>query len=333
MLRKFLSIMMLVLVFTFFAFGGISSAKSKALLYTSVPQSIIDKIRIDFTSRHPDTQLEVYRTGTSKVLAKIYAEHKGGKIQADLVWVADFSVYESLKGKGILMRYVPPEAKELPADFIDQDGYYYGARLINMVIGYNTMRVKGDQIPKSWKDLLQAKIKDRIGMSTPVRSGAMMVTYGAFISSEELGWDYFDRIHANGVKHDSNTGVAKKIATGELLMGFVLDYAIRTMKKKGSPIDFVWPEEGCVMVPSPIGIVAGTQNAEGAKTFLRYSLSREGQKEFVKAGFIPVREDVKPPKGTPPLAQIKTLKVSYKWLVKNQEKIVKRFEKIAAKYK
>jgi len=333
MFRKSVSIMMLVLAFNLFVLGGISSAKSKVLLYTSVPQSIIDKIRIDFASRHPDIQLEIYRTGTGKVLAKIYAEHEGGKIQADLIWVADFSVYESLKEKGILMRYVPPEARELPAQFIDEDGYYYAARLINMVIGYNTRRVRGGQIPKSWKDLLDAKLKDRIGMCTPGRSGAMMVTYGAFISSPELGWDYFERIHANGVKHDSNTGVAKKIATGELVMGFVLDYMIRTMKKKGSPIDFVWPEEGCVMVPSPIGIVEGTENAVGAKTFLRYSLSREGQKEFVKAGFIPVREDVKPPKETPPLAQIKTLKVSYKWLVKNQEEIIKRFEKIAAKYK
>ncbi|MEE9420075.1 MAG: ABC transporter substrate-binding protein [Desulfatiglandaceae bacterium] len=332
MFKKYMSIMMLVLAFTVFAFGGVSSAKSKVLLYTSVPQSIIDKIRIAFTSKHPDVQLEVYRTGTGKVLAKIYAEHEGGKIQADLVWVADFSVYESLKGKGILMQYFPPEAKELPAEFIDGEGYYYGARLINMVIGYNTRRVKGDGIPKSWKDLLAPKLKGRIGMCTPVRCGSMMVTYGAFLSNPELGWDYFDKIYANGVKHDSNTGVAKKIATGELLMGFVLDYAIRGMEKKGSPIGFVWPQEGCVMVPSPIGIVADTKNMEGAKTFLRYSLSREGQREFVKAGFIPVRGDVEPPAGTPPLNQIKTLQVDYKWLVKNQKEIVKRFEKIAAKY-
>jgi len=104
------------------------------------------------------------------------------------------------------------------------------------------------------------------------------------------------------------------------------------MEKKGSPIGFLWPQEGCVMVPSPIGIVAGTKNMEGAKTFLRYSLSREGQREFVKAGFIPVRGDVKSPAGTPPLNQIKTLEVDYKWLVKNQKEIMKRFEKIAAKY-
>ena len=71
---------------------------------------------------------------------------------------------------------------------------------------------------------------------------------------------------------------------------------------------------------------------EGAKTFLRYALSREGQGEFIKAGFIPVRADVESPAGTPPLDQIKTLQVDYKWLVKNQKEIIKRFEKIAAKY-
>lgn len=48
MFKKYMSIMMLVLAFTVFAFGGVSSAKSKVLLYTSVPQSIIDKIRLVF---------------------------------------------------------------------------------------------------------------------------------------------------------------------------------------------------------------------------------------------------------------------------------------------
>jgi len=319
-----------LLLITILIFGFSSSvlAKEKITLYTSVPQSIIDNIKKDFEQKNPDIDLEIYRSGTSKVLAKLYAEKESNNIVVDVIWVADFSIYENLKAENLLYPYLSPEAVNVPKVYYEPEGYYYGARLINMVLGYNTKFIKENDIPDSWKDLLDPRFKNKVGSSTPERSGAFFVTAGAFASNPDLGWNYFVEFAKQNPVLDSNTGIANKIASGELLMGFVLDFSIRSMKDEGSPIDFVWPVEGAVSVPSPIGIIAATENLENAKRFVDYSISKEGQQEFARNGFIPIRKDVSPPAGTPDLEEIKLMKTDWEWLRDNYSEIIQKFNEI-----
>jgi len=322
---------LLLIVFLIFGFSFSALAKEKITLYTSVPQNIIDNIKKDFEQKNPDIDLEIYRSGTSKVLAKLYAEKESNNIVVDVVWVADFSIYEKLKAEDLLYPYLSPEAANIPKVYYEPEGYYYGARLINMVLGYNTKFIKGDDIPSNWTDLLNPRFKGKVGSSTPERSGAFFVTAGAFASNPELSWDYFVEFAKQNPVLDSNTGIAKKVASGELIMGFVLDYTIRSMKEKGSPIDFVWPEEGAVSVPSPIGIIATTKNLESAKRFVDYSISKEGQQEFTRNGFIPIRKDVVPPAGAPDLEKIKLMKTDWEWLRDNYSEIIQKFNEILIK--
>jgi len=319
-----------LLLITILIFGFSSSvlAKEKITLYTSVPQSIIDNIKKDFEQKNPDIDLEIYRAGTSKVLAKLYAEKESNNIVVDVIWVADFTIYENLKAENLLYPYLSPEAVNVPKIYYEPEGYYYGARLINMVLGYNTKFIKGEDIPDSWEDLLDPRFKNKVGCSTPESSGAFFVTTGAFAYSPDLGWEYFVKLNKQNPVLDSNTAIANKIASGELLMGFVLDFSIRSMKDEGSPIDFVWPVEGAVMVPSPIGIISSTANLKSAKRFVDYSISKEGQQEFARNGFIPIRKDVSPPAGTPDLEEIKLMKTDWEWLRDNYSEIILKFNEI-----
>jgi len=319
---------LLLIIILIFGFSSSVLAKEKITLYTSVPQSIIDNIKKDFEQKNPDIDLEIYRSGTSKVLAKLYAEKESNNIVVDVIWVADFSIYENLKAENLLYPYLSPEAVNVPKVYYEPEGYYYGARLINMVLGYNTKFIKGNDIPDSWKDLLDPRFKGKVGSSTPERSGAFFVTAGAFASNQDLSWDYFVDFAKQNPVLDSNTGIANKIASGELLMGFVLDFSIRSMKDEGSPIDFVWPVEGAVSVPSPIGIIAVTKNLENAKRFVDYSISKDGQQEFARNGFIPIRKDVSPPAGTPDLDEIKLMKTDWEWLRDNYSDIMQKFNEI-----
>ena len=90
-------------------------------LYTSVPQPIADKIQADFQSKFPDITLDVFRSGTSAVTAKIATEKEAGEIQADLVWVAEPSTYEDFKDQDLLLKFTPPEAGNLPGEMKDPE--------------------------------------------------------------------------------------------------------------------------------------------------------------------------------------------------------------------
>ena len=124
----------------------------------------------------------------------------------------------------------------------------------------------------------------------------------------------------------SNGKVRDALATGELTVGIVLDYMIRGAKAKGSPVDYIWPEEGTVMIPSPIAIFNTSQNPEAAQVFVDYALSQDGQKTLVELGnFIPVRADVDPPADTPGMAEIKGIPVDWVSVKENTEALKDQF--------
>ncbi|MFP4431005.1 MAG: ABC transporter substrate-binding protein [Spirochaetaceae bacterium] len=278
-------------------------------IYTSVPQGIIDKIQADFMAKYPDIELEVFRAGTGAVIAKVATELEAGELLADLVWVAEPSTYEMFKDQGILLQFTPAEADALAEGMADPEGYYYAGRLINMIIGYNTDLV--DDPPETWSDLLGSRYAGPKGMASPVTSGAALAT--AYAIAQEHGDNYFRRFRANdGVQARSNGAVRDSLSTGEYETGIVLDYMIRGRKAEGAPVDYVWPKDGTVFIPSPIAIFNTSSNIETAKVFVDYTLSAEGQRTLVELGnFIPIRDDVDPPEGAPRLGEIDAIPIDW----------------------
>lgn len=288
-------------------------------LYTSVPQNIADKIQSDFEAKNPDIKLDVFRSGTGAVVTKLMTEKAAGDIRADLIWVADPSTYEGFKQQNMLLEFTPAEAASLPSSMKDPDGYYYAGRLINMIIGYNTSEVTTP--PKTWKELLSEEYRGKVGMATPLSSGAALAA--AATLADKYGWQYFKDFHANGgAQEKSNGSVRDLIASGELKAGIVLDYMMRTAKSKGSPVDYVWPSDGAVFIPSPIAILAASKHPGAAKSFVGYVLSKSGQQTMVELGdFIPVRADVQPPDGAPGLSSIEKLPTNWKQVSADTDKI------------
>jgi iron(III) transport system substrate-binding protein len=276
-------------------------AEESVTLYTSVPTTIISKIEKAFEAHTPGVDLKVFRSGTGKIAAKIATEREAGSVQADVIWVADFAYYETLKEQKLLLKYDSPAGHDLPASMKDPDGYYYSARMIAMALAYN--RAIKDP-PRRWTDLLDAKWKNKVVMSNPQYSGAALDTVGGLIMN--YGLAYFRKLRANGaIVVRANNTVAAKVASGEFPVGIALDYFVRNQQEKGSPIALVYPEDGAVAIASPIAIISTSKHQEAAKKFLDYVISKEGQEALRTLGsFIPVRPGMTPPAGAPTVQQL-----------------------------
>lgn len=300
-------------------------------LYTSVPQNIASRIEESLKKRHPDLRMTIFRAGTGEVVAKLAAEQKAGAIQADVVWVAEPSTYEEFKKQDLLLRFAPKDADKLSAELKDADGFYYAGRLINTVIIYNTQLVKTP--PAGWRDLTKPEFKGKIGLPTPAASGAAVAFVGALSKSSDFGYGYLKELKANGaVQVQNNTEANTKVAKGELMVASTLDYMIRGLKKQGSPVDVVWPKEGAIFTPSPVGILKTSKNLEASKAFVDYLLSQQGQQDMVEVGsFLPVRDDVAPPEGAPKLSEIKRFPLDWKDITTRTEEIKKNFADIFGK--
>jgi len=276
-----------------------ATAQAAITLYTSESQDKVNEMKADFEKRAAGTTLNIYRSGTQVVIGKLQAEIQAGAVQADLIWMADIDFFAQLSRRNLLQAYTPPEAERAPAKFRYEGGRYHEVRLIFNTVGFNTLRVTGR--PTSWKDLADPRFKGKVGMASPFYSGAAFSTLGTLVPHQAFGWEFFRRLKDNGVVVEQSNGtVAQKLATGEFQIASVVDFFLRDMKAKGSPVDHVWPREGAVLIPTPIGIVQGTKNPAAAQAFLRYLYSADGQKLFVQQGYVPVLPGIEGPTGMPP---------------------------------
>lgn len=292
-------------------------------LYTSIPMATATAVVKDFEASYPGTKVELFRTGSSEVLAKIWAEKQAGAIKADVIWIADASAYYNMIEQGLLMKYKSSEAENVPGAMKDPDGYWTGARLINMIIAYNTKLVKTP--PNSWYDF--QKFGKRACTPNPLGSGAMLVTAGTIANA--WGWDFFRDLRKAGVLVVSgNSEAAAAVVAGEVDVGMTLDYIALGEKKKGAPIEIVWPKEGVFSIASPVAILSTTKNPDTAKTFVDYAVSKRGQEFMVKENLMPVRIDVTGPTGLPNSKDVKAITIPYRWIADNSENIVSEFEKI-----
>lgn len=321
------------LVTAFLAMTLLSSvvySKTPITIYSSVHEDVLAAIAKEFNKRTPDVELKYFRLGTTKIIAKVNTEVKAGGIKADLVWTAEPAYFEELKQRGLIRKYLSPAAKNIPKVFIDPDGYYIGARILSIGLMYNTKLVKEAEAPKDWNDMLDPKWKDQIVHANPLYSGSATATVTGLTQNAAYGWAYYEKLRANGCTIiKGQGGTQRKVAGGEYKVGIGLDYGIRKMTAKGSPIQFVYPKSGTVTWGSPIAIFKASKQQDAAKKFIDFVISPDGQKFLISQYIVSVNPKVASPKGAPPVMDIlsEALPVDWDYLIKNREKLLKRFSK------
>ena len=328
-MKKFLAIVLaLVMCLGMAACGGSGAqdgSKGTVTVYTSVPQEMADAFKETFEDKNPGVTVNVYRATAGEVLTKVKTEAEGGQITADIVWVADFSSAESLKDLGLLAQYTSTEDAAIDASLKDAEGYYYGSRIISMVLAYNTMYM--ETAPSSWNDMLSANLTGKVGMPS-TSSGSAFQYIGVMSENPAFGWDFFNAFKSNGgLVFKSNSDVLQRVATGELYAAPVLDYMVTEMKDEGSPVDFVIPAEGAVVVASPIAKLANCPNPELANLFIDYVLSAEGQSVLVSLNTTPVRTDVETGENVMSLDEI-TVMEDAKGYLKTADEVKTQFNAI-----
>lgn len=282
------------------------SGSGSLTVYTSEPQAKIDAIVAAFNAENPDIEVQVYRAGTGDLNARIASERATGSIGADVLLAADAPTFEGFKDDGLLLPYTPADVAALDPSVVDPDGYYVGTRIIPTVIAYNTGVV--DAPPTSWKELADPKYAGMITMPNPDVSGAAAYNTAVWMSTDSLGEPWLRELTANDpVVAESNGPVAQAVASGAQPVGIVVDYLVRELAAKGSPIDVSYPADGVPYITQPAGIFKDSKNSEAAKKFVDFLVSKEGQELAVSQQYLPVRGDVGTPANTPGLDQLTLL--------------------------
>ena len=272
-------------------------------LYTSMPKKAAIKTIQAYEKMAKDEKVVLFRSGTGNILSKLQAEFSAGKARADVVMLADELSMEALKRDGRLLPYRDAPVAGLPVGSFEAKRNYFGTKMMSVILIYNTKTAKR---PRSWKDILGPKNKGLVLMPNAVTSGSALANYAFLTSQPGLGVAYYKALSKNGaLVVRSNGQVRDAVASGSHKYGIILDYVAVKAKKKGSPVDYVYPVEGVVSIHQPIAILKDSKNVKSARKFIDYMISKRGQGLVVKLGYRPLYGDVAPPKGFPKTAKVK----------------------------
>lgn len=287
------------------ATAALAEPSGSLLLYTSQPNADAQATVDAFEKAYPGVDVEFFRDGTTKVMAKLESESTAGTPQPDLLLIADTVTMEGLEAEGRLLAYPEADVAAYDAQLMDPEGHYFSTKLITTGIVYNT---GADMKPVSYTDLLKPEADGKIAIPSPLTSGAATITMATLTGDPALGWDYYEGLADQGtLAQGGNGGVYKAVAGGEKLYGFVVDFLAIRNKADGAPVDFVFPTEGVSFVTEPVAILSTAKNPEAAKAFVDFLLSPEGQALAASQGYLPAHPDATPPEGFPPRSEIKLM--------------------------
>ncbi len=300
--------------------------EGKVVWYTGAALKTAESVAKRFEQAYPGIKVEVQRSGSERILQRIMQEAGAGIKNADVFNSSDAGHYVLLKKKGMLGKYTPAGADRFPQAFQDRDGMVYGWRAFLIVMSYNSKLLPGDQAPKTWKDILDAKWKGKLVTAHPGYSGSVATYVLALVNLH--GWDYFRQLaqnkpHLTQSVHDP----AQVVASGERIVGANgADYFLYQQRKKGNPIGIVYPQDGMPLVVSPSAITSFAPHPTAARLFTDFIFTKEVQQYLADSeGLYVPHADVSYPKDKPKLSDLKLLTVDAEELERRSEEIKKRF--------
>lgn len=307
-----------------------AAAPGEVVVYTSVDDIFARPIAEKFTGKTgipvklvSDTE----ETKSTGLLNRLIAEKN--RPQADVFWSGDPVRAAILKSKGVSVAYRSANAKGLPTDYSDPDGYWTGFSARARIILFNTQLIAKEKAPQSILDLsnnpdLRGKgcIANPLFGTTSMQAAALFVVLG-----NKGGRDYFEGLTRNGVRMVSSNGeVRRRIGEGDCAVGIAdSDDAYETMKDK-KPVAIVYPDEegiGTLIIPNAAVLIAGSPNPEGGKKFIDYLLSPETEQGLAEsdAAQIPLHSGVKVPSHVRTLDKLHPMMVDYGKLASKLDEI------------
>jgi iron(III) transport system substrate-binding protein len=250
-----------ILDFQTFADLAKAEQEGEIVYYGHDGEAAIAELLETFRKDFPKIKTNYVRAQTGGLYAKVLAERSAGRFQVDVLQMSEPSPAIDFQRKGGYELYVSPEHMAYkPIYQSNPPGYYAFAGVTFAGIAYNRGKVKPEQAPKEWKDILNPAY-------------ALRRLYGADF------WQQFAKQRPRGF--DSRAQLFDRLAKGDDRVCALAEYAGYVLfKEKGADIEFVAPSDGLPATPINLGVVNRAPHPEAAKLFVDWALSKRGQNVY-----------------------------------------------------
>lgn len=273
--------------------GGSGASGSSKVLTIISPNSnqIQNEFETAFKAKNPGVSIRwIDKGATVEDLRFVQSQFKSKPegIGIDCFFGGGGETFTELEGQGSLQPLpetygVPPELNGVP--LVGKDRKWVAAALSDFGILYNKVLFARDKLPlpKSWADLGDARLRNRVALADPRHSGSAHAVFEIILQTAgwDAGWKILNRMAANAREFSrSASDLPQSVARGDTVASTAINfYALAAIDSAGKDkLGYISPVGGVVQTPDPIGILKGAPNPELARKWVSFVMSPEGQK-------------------------------------------------------
>ena len=269
-------------VLDFLTYADVAKAEQEGELvfYCHENEAGTAAIMAAFGKDFPKIKTSYVRAQTGALYNKILSERAAGRFVCDVLQVSDLAPALDFQKKGGFEIYHSPEEGAYKPQYLSNpSGAFFWTGVTFAGIAYNTTKVKPEDAPKNWKDLLDPRWRNVISCKIAA-SGLQAV---AWYTLRQLYGDDFWKAFAKQRPHafDSRVQLFDRLAKGDDIISATSDYGgFALFKQRGATIEFVIPPDGMPATPLIIGAVNKAPHPEASKLFVDWAMSMRGQKFY-----------------------------------------------------
>jgi iron(III) transport system substrate-binding protein len=302
-----------------------SLAEDTLTLYTTIAEKDLPTLLGPFEVEH-GIKVSVWRAGTDRILQRTMSEAAAGRYDVDVIHFGSPEM-EALAREEILLPVDSPVHADLQPGSVPPHKQWAATLLSVWVQAYNTNLVSRDELPKTYRDLLDPKWKGKLGIEA--KDQDWFASVADVVGGEEEGVEFFRRLGAtNGVSvRLGHTLLNNMVISGEVPLALtVYNYMPEQAKKKGAPIDW-FALEPAIARSNAVGIARRAPHPASARLFYEYLLGEQAQRSFVSMDYVPSNTRVVSPLAGVAIVQtdpVRSLDEVDKWTKLFEETLLKR---------
>jgi iron(III) transport system substrate-binding protein len=293
------------------------------LFYTTFPTEYADQLIEPFRKKY-GIKVDVWRARSEIVLRRVIAEARAGGASADVITIISPQA-EALRRENLLQEIHSAYHKDLVRSAVPAHREWVATLHHVFVQAYNTAKVRKEDLPGTYRDLLSPKWKGKLAIEGDDHEWMSSVIADM---GEAEGVEFFrDLVAANGLSvRSGHPLLTNLVASGEVALALtVYQYSVEQAKKKGSPIDW-FAIEPAVSITNAVAVAKRAPHPHAALLFYDHIVGAEGQRILARIGYVPTHARIESPvKGV----RLKFLDAAA--LLDEQEKSTRLFESIVLK--
>lgn len=291
-------------------------------VYTSATSDDMAVLTTAFEKKY-GIKVKVFRADSQKVLQRALTESQANRYEFDAIHLGSPEL-ETMHRAKILQPVKSPAFKDMMTGAVPAHNEWAATLLSVWVPAYNTKLIKKEDLPKTYRDLLNPKFKGKLGIEAEDYDwfAAVLAELG-----EDKGVQLFRAIVAtNGMSvRKGHTNLANLVASGEVPLALtVYNYKAEQLKNAGAAMNwFVIPP--AIARANGVAISKRAPHPHAAVLFFDFMLT-DAQQILAHRDYVPTSKKV-----FTPLSKIPLKIVDPKIILDENAKWTKLFDEVIGK--